>query len=38
MTPFEAVDNGASELVIGRSISNAVDPNKALIEIFKSID
>ena len=38
MTPHEAIDNGASKLVIGRSISKAVDPNKALIEIFKSID
>ena len=38
MTPHEAIDNGASKLVIGRSISKAIDPNKALIEIFKSID
>ena len=38
MTPYEAIDNGASKLVIGRSISKALDPNKALIEIFKSID
>ena len=38
MTPHEALDNGASKLVIGRSISKALDPNKALIEIFKSID
>ena len=38
MTPHEAIDNGASKLVIGRSISKARDPNKALIEIFKSID
>ena len=38
MTPHEAIDNGASKLVIGRSISKATDPNKALIEIFKSID
>ena len=38
MTPREAIDNGASKLVIGRSISKAIDPNKALIEIFKSID
>jgi len=37
-TPHEAIDNGASKLVIGRSISKAIDPNKALIEIFKSID
>jgi len=38
MTPHEAIDNGASKLVIGRSISKALDPNKALIEIFKSIN
>jgi len=38
MTPHEAIDNGASKLVIGRSISKAIDPNKALIEIFKSIN
>ncbi len=38
MTPHEAIDNGASKLVIGRSISKALDPNKALMEIFKSID
>ena len=38
MTPHEAIDNGASKLVIGRSISKATDPNKALIEIFKSIE
>ena len=37
MTPHEAIYNGASKLVIGRSISKALDPNKALIEIFKSI-
>jgi len=38
MTPHEAIDNGASKLVIGRSISKAIDPNKALKEIFQSID
>ena len=38
MTPHKAIDNGASKLVIGRAISKAIDPNKALIEIFKSID
>ena len=38
MTPHEAIDNGASKLVIGRSISKATDHNKALIEIFESID
>ena len=38
MMPHEAIDNGASKLVIGRSISKAINPNKALIEIFKSIN
>jgi orotidine-5'-phosphate decarboxylase len=38
MTPHEAIDNGASKLVIGRSISKAIDPNKALLEIVKSIN
>ena len=38
MTPHEAIDNGASKLVIGRSISKAINPNKTLLEIFKSID
>ena len=37
MTP-QTIENGASKLVIGRSISKALDPNKALIEIFKSIN
>ena len=38
MPPDEAIENGASKLVIGRSISKALDPNKALMEIFKSIN
>ena len=38
MTPQEAINNGASKLVIGRSISKALDPNEAIIEIFKSIN
>ena len=38
MTPYEAIDNGASKLVIGRSISKATDPNKTLIEICNSIN
>ncbi len=38
MTPNEAIENGASKLVIGRSISKAQDPNKALIEILESIN
>jgi len=37
MTPFEAINNGASKLVIGRSISNAKDPNKAFLDICDSI-
>ena len=28
MTPFEAISNGASKLVIGRAITKAKDPNK----------
>ena len=38
MTPYEALDNGASKLVIGRSISKSLDPDKALKEIFESIN
>ena len=38
MTPHEAIDNGASKLVVGRSISKALDPNNVFIEIIKSID
>ena len=37
MTPCEAISNGASKLVIGRSISKAKDPNKAFLEICDSI-
>ena len=37
MTPDEALNNGASKLVIGRSISKAKDPNKAFLDICKSI-
>ena len=37
MTPNEAIKNGASKLVIGRSISKASDPSKALMEICESI-
>ena len=37
MTPHEAINNGASKLVIGRSISKAKDPNKAFMEICESI-
>ena len=38
MTPHEAIGNGSSKLVIGRSISKAINPNKTLLEIFKSIN
>ena len=37
MTPNGALKNGATKLVIGRSISKAKDPNKAFLEICKSI-
>lgn len=37
MTPSEAIKNGASKLVIGRSISKAKDPSKVLSEISNSI-
>ena len=37
MTPNQALNNGASKLVIGRSISKAIDPNKSFLDICKSI-
>ena len=37
MTPDQALKNGASKLVIGRSISKAFDPNKSFVDICKSI-
>ena len=37
MTPYEAINNGASKLVIGRSITQAKDPNKAFLDICNSI-
>ena len=37
MTPYEAISNGASKLVIGRSITKAKDPNKAFLDICDSI-
>ena len=37
MTPSQALKNGASKLVIGRSISKASDPNKTFLEICESI-
>ena len=36
-TPNQAINNGASKLVIGRSISKAIDPNKTFLDICKSI-
>ena len=38
MTPNEAINNGASKLVVGRTISKAKDPNKIFLEICKSIN
>ena len=37
MTPYEAINNGASRLVIGRSISKAKNPNKTFLDICASI-
>ena len=37
MTPHEAIKNGASKLVVGRSISKAKDPNKAFLDICDTI-
>ena len=37
MTPYEAISNGASKLVIGRAITKAKDPNKAFFDICESI-
>ena len=37
MTPYEAISNGASKLVIGRAITKAKDPNKAFLDICESI-
>ena len=37
MTPYEAIKNGASKLVIGRAITQAKDPNKAFLDICESI-
>ena len=38
MTPSRALNNGASKLVVGRSISKAKDPNKAFLDICNSIN
>ena len=37
MTPYEAINNGASKLVIGRAITKAKEPNKAFLDICDSI-
>ena len=37
MTPYEAINNGSSKLVVGRSITKAEDPNKAFLDICDSI-
>ena len=37
MTPIEAINNGASKLVIGREITKAKNPNKAFLDICDSI-
>ncbi len=37
MTPFEAINNGASKLVIGRAITKNKDPNKTFLDICDSI-
>ena len=38
MNPSEAIHNGASKLVIGRSISKSLNPNKTFLDICKSIN
>ncbi len=37
MTPSQALKNGASKLVVGRTISKATNPNKTFNDICKSI-
>jgi len=37
MTPYEAIRNGASKMVIGRAITKAKDPNKSFLDICNSI-
>ncbi len=37
MSPVEALNNGANQLVIGRSITKAKDPQKTFLEICRSI-
>ena len=38
MSPNQAINNGASKLVVGRTITKSKDPNKTFIEICKSIN
>ena len=37
MTPNQAINNGASKLVVGRTITKAADPNKTFLDVCKSI-
>ena len=37
MTPYESIYNGASRIVVGRSITNAEDPNQAFLNICRNI-
>ena len=37
MTPYEAINNGASKLVIGRAITKNKNPNKIFLDICDSI-
>ena len=37
MTPYEALNNGASKIVVGRSITKENDPNKVFLEICNCI-
>ncbi len=38
MKPLDALNNGASQLVIGRSITKSKDPQKTFLEICRSIN
>jgi len=38
MTPREAIDRGATHLVIGRPISQANDPHQSALDILKSLE
>ena len=37
MTPNQALNNGSSKIVVGRSITKALDPNKTFLDICTSI-